>query len=474
MKNSRTYLLIILCVLIVSISRAQLSNDSPQDSDKGRVITMKEFIERATENDTEFEEILIDELPLQYRKDLNLPAGDIILEVKGQYDLFLSQDREEPEATVSLSKLFPYAGTELTAEYKSTPSFSSTTNSSEFTFTISQPIAENAFGKATRLRDKIIGVEIDVIKHQVVEAYEDYLATVMVAYFEWYESYENLKIGQSSYDQNLKLMNNIKERQKSSIALPIDVNKINLQVLAKKEKLVDLQEKYQNALNFIKKALRYTADEEPLPAEPGLYKDLSISFESDFDHFKRNSRTYQILKLLENKSSFEVDKNADDLLPSINLLLGYNVAGKDFQIKNEENMAFAGISMEWPFPDQVERAEYETSKITFDKQKLTTANTHYKLYTDIKNLFQTINREEQLGKIAREKIGLALSVLDDETENYSFGKVTINDYIDAVNVLDNNRFNQVIHDAQYRKFTIEWLRITDQLIGKKEIKERHP
>ncbi len=252
MKNIKIYLLMVLCLFMVSSGAAQLSEDSVKDSDNGRMITMEEFIKRATENDTEFEEILIDELPLQYRKDLNLPARDIVLEVKGLYDLFLGQSREEPEATVSLSKLFPYSGTELTAEYKSTPSFTSTVNSSEFTFTISQPVAENAFGKATRLRDKIIGVEIDVIKHQVAEAYEDYLAVIMVVYLDWYESYENLKIGESSYEENLKLMDNIKKRQKSSIALPIDVNKIHLQVLAKREAWVDLQEKYQNALNFIK------------------------------------------------------------------------------------------------------------------------------------------------------------------------------------------------------------------------------
>jgi len=269
-------------------------------------------------------------------------------------------------------------------------------------------------------------------------------------------------------------MDNIKERQKSSIALPIDVNKINLQVLAKKEKLVDLREKYQNALNFIKKAIRYEGDGELIPRQPDLYANFSISFDADYKKFEQESRTHQILTLLEDKSFLQVDKDANDLLPSINLLLGYNVDGKDHDIEAEDNMVFAGISMEWPISDQLEEAEYEVSKIALDKQKLTTGNTHYKLHMDIKNLYQTINREKQLGAITKEKIGLAQSVLDDETENYSFGKVTINDYIQAVNTLDNNRFNQVLHDAQYRTFVVEWLRITDQLISKREIKERNP
>ena len=352
MKKIRILIFILLCIPLASISTAQLLNTPVEKFDDSRIITIDEFIKLATKNDTEFEKILIDELPLQYRKDLNLPARDIILEVKALYDLYLSQDnREEPETTVSLTKLFPYSGTELMVGYKSVSSFTSSVNSSEFTFNISQPIAENAFGRATRLRDKIIGVEIDVIKHQVVEAYEDYLAMVMVAYFNWYEAYENLKIGESSYEENLKLMDNIKERQKSSIALPNDVNKINLQVLAKKETLVGLQDKYRQALNFIKKAMRYSGNEEIVPQKPNIYEDLDILFDSDFEDFRKTSRTYDILKLLEDKSSFEVDKNADDLLPSINLLIGYKVDGDDHEIRNEEILVFAGISMNWQFSD---------------------------------------------------------------------------------------------------------------------------
>ena len=73
MKYIKTYFLIMLCLSFVSISTAQLSNISVEKSNNGQIITINEFIKLATKNDTEFEKILIDELPLQYRKDLNLP-----------------------------------------------------------------------------------------------------------------------------------------------------------------------------------------------------------------------------------------------------------------------------------------------------------------------------------------------------------------------------------------------------------------
>ena len=430
---------------------------------------LREFIDLAVRNDTEFEKILIDELSLQYEKDLGLPADDLVLEIKGQHDLMLSQERAEIGGSVALARLFPYTGTSVETEYTTASSYTSTENATTLTVEVSQPIAENAFGKATRLKDKIIGVELDVARHQIIEAYEDYLAAVITGYYSWYEAYENLNIGESSYNENLKLLDNIKERQKSNIALAIDVNKVHLQVLAKKEKLIELKEEYANALNFIEQATRYDGKEALVPHEPEVYKDVTVVFEEDFEKFKDAGRTCQVLNLLEQKSKLEVDEEADDLLPSINVLVGYNIKGRDFEIENEDNMAYAGITVAWPFGDQVDRAEYETSKITLEKTKLTNTGTRFGLYTDIKDLSIQINSEKELLNIAKEKIGLAKSILKDETENYSFGKVTLNDYIDAVNVLDNNRFNEVLHDSQHKKLLVEWLRMTDRLVSKSDV-----
>ena len=473
--RKRKVLILIVVLMVVFVSIRSIAEEGPEieKQNNNTVLSIREFIDLSTRKDTEFEKILIDELSLQYEKDLGLPARDIVLSVRGQYDFILNQEREEPEASVSLSKLFPFVGTTLTAEYDITPPYTSTDSTSEFTFEVSQPIAENAFGKATKLKDKIIGIEIDVAKHQIVEAYEDYLATVIAGYYDWYEAYENLKIGESSYLENTKLLGNIRERQKASIALPIDVNKVSLQVLAKREKLIELKEEHDNALNFIKKAIRYEGNGEIIPEEPHLYDEITISFNEDYGIFKKKSRTYEMLNLLEEKSSLEVDEDADDLLPSIDLLLGYNVKGKDWGIKTEDNMAYAGVSIDWPLPDQVERAEYETAKIALEKTKLSTIGTHFKLYTDIKNLSIGMESEKELLSIAKEKIDLAKSVLEDETENYSFGKITLNDYIDAVNVFDNNRFDKILHNMLYKKLVIEWLRMTDNLVAEKDIQRLH-
>ncbi len=450
-----------------------LAEEQTEPDQRKESLSLDEFVSRAARNDTEFEEILIRELTLKYQKDLQLPARDLVLSMKQEHQAFLSQNREELESTISVSKLFPRAGTEMSIAYQASPSFSSEDISGKASLSFSQPIAKNAFGAATRLHEKIIGLETDIAKHQIVEAYEDYLAAIITIYHHWQESYDNLLIGRSSYTENMKLLENIKERQKNQVARAVDVNKINLQVIAKKEALVELEVEYDKYLLNVQQVIRHDGKTALMPEPSSADIEIHDSFEKTFDNFVDTSRTFNILTLLKEKSSLEVDKDADELLPSINLVLGGEITGDGHNIDNNDDMIFAGITLEWPFPDQTDRAKHKISEISLMETTLLTGNARYRLYTDIKNLFYEIGKEKRLKEIAEEKINLAQSILQDETENYSFAKVSLNDYIDAVNTLDRNHFNKILHDTRYRILMVEWLRLTDRLITREDIQTRH-
>jgi outer membrane protein TolC len=437
-----------------------------------RTVALEEFLRLAVRNDTEFEQILIDELKLAYRKDLLLPAGDLVASVKGQYDFFLDQDRSDPELTFSLSKLFRYSGTELSLSYSNTPTSDLPVSGSELEFLVSQPIAGNAFGRATRLQGKIIGIENDVIGYQIVEAYEDYLASLMAIFYDWYSAWENLNIGEASYKSNQKLLDNIYARQKQKIALPIDVNKVELLVLGKQENLVSLGEVYANLTNLVKKAIRDDSGREIVPGDPSGARPAEVVFERDYNRFTGSSRTYDMLNLLERQSSLEVKRAADDLLPSTRLLLGYKLRGDDWGIRDGERMAYAGIAIDWPLPDRVDRAAHKIARVEHRKTVLSNQNKYLELRTNLKNLYQRIEREKKLIDISARKIKLSEAVLRDEAENYSFGKVTLNDYIDAVNRLDENRFDRIQRTVQLQKLMVEWSRLTDRLVDKSVLRQQ--
>lgn len=438
---------------------AQQAQESGQ-----RVLTLQDFLITAAAHDTEFEEILMDELTLQYRKALTLPAGDLIMSVKQQHEFFLDQDRDSPHTDVTLSKLFPMSATQIDVAYSAGATAASSLKASELSVTLTQPIARNALGHATRLLSRITGLEIDVARHQIAEAYEDYLAVVMTAYYQWYAAYENLKVGRSSYQSNLKLLENILDRQTQKIALPIDVNKVRLQVVSKQERLLELEEAYAAQRHIIERMIRYDQEAELVPAVPENPRQDDWDFDKQFNGFQQTSRTFDILRKLETRSALAVFREADDLLPSLDLLVTYQQDGRNYALENETESLYTGLQFEWPIGHQLDRAQYQVARIQERQTRLHTTNVYYQLYTHLRNLFLSLNRESKLIVIAAERIDLAQAVLTDEAENYSFGRITLNDYIQAVNALDTSRFNQIAHQLTYQELQIEWLRLTDQLI----------
>ncbi|MBU0571847.1 MAG: TolC family protein [Candidatus Omnitrophica bacterium] len=431
-------------------------------------LSLDEFIELACARDKVFDRILIENLKLNYKKKLELPADDIVISAKSEYEVFLKYDKGYPVYEVTLSKLFPYTGTEIEVGYNSTIKDTIIGDvDAEFYASVSQPVARNAFGKATRLLDKIVGMEIDIAKYQIVEAYEQYLSIVISIYYDWYEAYENVKTAENSYNANVKLLENVEERAKNNIALPVDVNKVKLQVLLKEETLIALRSQFEEYTNLLKKSIGYDVEEALLPYPIDQYDNVVIDFEKDYKKFREDSRTSMILDMLEEKSALAVDKDADDLLPSIDLFAEYAIKSDDRYLRKDDKRVFAGVSLDYPFPGQVEHAEQETAKVEHERRVLEKVNTHIRIYTELRNIYEEIKKTRELIKISEKKVEVAQSIVKDDTVNYSYGKVILNNFIDEVNQLDFNRFSKIQYNIKLKKLIVDWLTLTDQLVRKK-------
>jgi len=454
-RKRRILCLSLLLLIGVNTGSLQAKENEPQ------ALSLDQFVKLAAQHDAVFEAILLDQLPLKYRRDALFPDRDILLSIKQHYLVTLDNGHGQGQSKLMLSKLFTGNGSEVTIDYsKPTVIGSDTAN---LQFMVSLPIAKNAFGRSFQLQEQIIGIENDIIRHQVVEAYEDYLAAIIVAYYNWYSSYENLKLGKAALKSSQQLLQNILERKRQNIALPIDVNKMKLSLTSKQENLILLQETYSKNLNIIIKAIRRQDDSELIPQIPPT-PVADLDFDKAYPSFVQNSRTYQFLGLLEKQGNLEVEKRADDLLPSTNLLLGYEVEGQAWGDRAKQDSVFAGVEFSLPLGHSVATANYEISRIAYRKTQLSNSNKYEELRVNLKNLYLQIQREQQLVDISLQKIKLSDAILKDESENYSYGKVTLNDYISAVNTADENRFSHTAHSVRLYQLLIEWQRLTDQLV----------
>ena len=206
-----------------------------------------------------------------------------------------------------------------------------------------------------------------------------------------------------------------------------------------------------------------------VPANPERYRINLRDFAVEYTAFKRTSRTARILSLLERKSVLAVDKDASELLPSIDLFAGYIVDGDEYTLTNKDRTAVAGVSVEWPFPDKVDRARFRTAQIDLKTTRLESENVHRALYTDLKNLYRQIAETQELLALAQKKITLAEEIVKDETKNYSYGKVSLKDLIDEVNNLEDAKFSRITLEIRLKRLTVEWLRLSDRLVSRQDL-----
>lgn len=454
--------LTILLALFISLSLRA-------DTDKKSLLTLKEFIKMTAAADPEFQSILIDQYYLKYKKDLGLPASDFVLSLTGQYDLFLDDsEKNGPEGSLSLSKLFPLTGTEISAEYSKSLSSSGYSGgyTSSFTLQVSQPLARNALGRSTRMLERKLGVEESLARHQIVEAYEDYLAILISLYVDWYTAYENLKTGREIKRDSDILYSLIIRKRRYRIAHPEDVNKGRLEVLAAEEELVNLGDEYRKIAERIVAASGLGENFHHVPVKPDNITG-GINEKDEGPVPSRKSRTALILDLLKKQGILAKDIARDNLLPSASLFAGYTVLGRDYRLGNPEDLFFFGINSELNIGRQKEKAEAGVAKLNLKKIDLEKRKSVLTLKRDMNVLAGRMKSEEELVKLAGEKISISRAIVGAEQRNFLIGRADLNDLIEAKRQLNRSRYSLIYHQMLFKKLEVEWKRLNDTLVKKK-------
>ncbi len=484
--------IVLACFVMVLASSAAVSDENT------RKITINEFLEKTVKNDPGFQAILIDNLYRKYKRALELPASDIVLEVTGQYNLLIreqvsadsvrytggsvdnyvinrynatrqSSDRSSYEGIISLSKLFPRTGTEVTGAYSIQRNYlqGNYLVTSAFSAEVSQPIARNAFGRSTRLLGKKIDVENRLARYQVIEACEDYLASLMTLYLDWYSTLENYRTAGEILKENRSLLKTVQNKRRYRIALPEDVDKVRLEVLSAREDLISLEDLLLQYRTRVNETAALPGDIRYEPVDP-LISGMGEGADRSIDKILSGTRTTVMLKLLERGGVLAVDIARDGLIPSLDLFLGYSLRGRNYAMDNAKHTIYGGITSTIGFVRGQERARYSTAEIDVAKRRAQNQSSVLTLKIDLASLRSQVNREKRLAEISEEKAAVAGRILRAERRNYAIGKISLNDLITAKNNAAKFRYEAVMHHVLYQQFLLEWKRLTDSLVVREE------
>ncbi|MFP4466505.1 MAG: TolC family protein [Candidatus Goldiibacteriota bacterium] len=433
-------------------------------------ITIDNFIQTAVKNDPAFQEILADMAQIKYSKALALPAEDLILSVKGQYGFSADTGETGAQTTdISLSKLFLPAGTRLNADYSIiTAGSSNSGGQSSFHAYISQPLAENAFGSADRMLAEIQDYAMETAEYQTIEAYEEYLASIIKLYFSWYSNHAALKAAEAALKESNNLIDNITEKKEAGIAYEMDVNKARLQNINRKENLIRIKQQYTESENLIKTALR--TGNNITPSDPGIYNNSKIPSEINEDRIYEKSRTKKILELLSKKAGVSEARAFNSLLPGVDMTAGYKTDGSGaFLRAPAEHTYYTGFRIDFPVPfSGRNRAEFETAKLEKHKTELRLNRDSLSLAASLSSVFSEIQSGRKIAELAKEKHEIALKILNDEKQYFNRTRSSFNSLIDAVNAAEDARFREITARMNLNNSILDFMRLSDTLV--KELK----
>lgn len=431
-------------------------------------VTLDDFLRAVPEKDLGFHRILVDELKLKYRRALDVPAADWVASVLADYR-FDPRERlaeEDSEVGLGLQWLLPKTGTTLSAGLSDGQS-GLTGGYSRWEAGLTQDIARNAFGRAVRMEDRIVEMEIEIARHQIVEAYEDYLARLVAVYLDWYFAHENLKAARQGHRESAGLLENVEERRRRSVALAVDVDKVRLQVMTKEERVVRLAAEYEVQSNLARRAMGLESSEAVVPRDPTGRWTMPGEAEAALAGFRDDSRTARVLRRAEDLGLQTVLRYADDLLPSLELGVSYRATDRDGA--DGEYRVVSAVELALPVRRSRERARHETARAELRKAELSTADVLSRAGVDLRNLAVRIAAEEKRIRMTEERIAVSERILGEEKENYSLGRTSLNDLIRFVDDLEEQRFSRIARSVERTRYLVEWLRLSDRLVSAKSV-----
>ena len=453
---------------IILISYFLFSLMSPLSEASEPTIQLLQFIDLASKNDVEVERILHERTRTSFHKEINMPSNALAVSIQNEYGLGLNGAEGTEFWFFGASKDFPETGTKIFASHEINEQEDRTENITSVG--IEQSIVQNAFGIQVRKESKKLDKENQSIYLQSVEAYEDYMATIIKEFLDWRLIYLEILATKDLYNQANRFQKFLENRRKRNVARKVDVEKGILESLRYKENLVALEGSFVTQRSNIAKRSNLSYKEKFIPGEvPDFYKE-KIDYEKGKEKAMETTRTLQALQNLREAGQLEISVRREDLYPEVNFLAGFNYDDSNrFGTPTDRQEIFLGFRFNWPIFDRPDRGELKKAK--FDHISAILAEKEYQKNLEAALIAQIerIQLSQERLNISQKKWHLSQSIIKAERRRYERGQIDLEILILAHQDLAQNRYAYLENRIRLDKEIIEWLRLTDQLVRKGKV-----
>jgi outer membrane protein TolC len=432
--------------------------------------------ELVLKNDPTLISIFMDTTDIAYLPNANLPASDWLLGAQSQTNVSMAGTMGL-NASAQADKEYPQSGHFVQGELGTQTTRTGQSASIQGAYGID--LAKNRNGREYTVLTHRIHLEQQMLRLQTRERIEQLLIEKAQLYLDWVQATLQVQAAQIAVDEANVFLLHIQKKQASYIARKIDVDKAQLQLSQKQvhlEQAKAKQKAQQTALQFS------LGVQQPLKLPQKEWR-MSESFSPDSLYVQQQYiaqnylDTAQIHRWLETlplhtaallrtqlaKSQADLQVLQESALPTLRVYAGAGLYTPENNWK-ETPKIFAGVKWQHNLTRTQNQAKQQMARNEVQR-------TQAQIYNEVVSLLQTLQllavewegTQQQIA-IQKQQIALSESVLQLEHIEYQYGRIGINDLLQAQNRLQEARLAKTNYKITLERIYLRWLHATNELL----------
>ena len=240
-----------------------------------------------------------------------------------------------------------------------------------------------------------------------------------------------------------------KIKERTGIINAMDLYRAEIRIQNVQEQLTSTNEQYANNIDQVKELLAIPQHQAIVVAAPVDYTPVHIGLEEALRIALQNRIELELsaMQLKESERQVAIAKN--NLLPQIDLRLGYNVVREeDFDELSDERWT-AVLSSDTDLFRTAEKNEYEQSRISFRQVQLENQGEEERVVQDVRFQLNTLEKQEERIRIRQEQAKQALGKLRLAESKFRYGMANNFDLLEAQTELQQAKTDQMLETIGY-------------------------
>lgn len=262
-----------------------------------------------------------------------------------------------------------------------------------------------------------------------------------------------------------------KIKERNGIINAMDLYRAEIRIQNVQEELTSTNEQYANNIDAVKQVLAIPQQQTIIVSAPVDYATVHIGLEEAQKIALKNRIELELSAMQVKEAERQVAIAKNNLLPQLDLRLGYNVAHEeDFNDLSDKRWT-AALSSDTDIFRTSERNDYEKSKLSFRQVQLERQGEEERVVQDVRFQLNSLQKQEERIQIRQEQAKQAMGKLRLAESKFRYSMANNFDLLEAQTELQKAKIDQMVETISYIIGTYSLRSSLGTLIDRKEDKE---